>query len=122
MASRFPSVFTRTRALPPPPRPSHNPRVLVRKLHNLDSDLLEQLSSVLGLEQARQELRWMRESLNDHSGSSHSSTNVAPSPFRHARRDQPRVDQAYFRDAIANMIHRRLKGEPLQYILGMSHS
>jgi hypothetical protein len=115
MASRFASVFARTRI------PTRSPLVPTRNLHRHESDLLQQLSGVLGVDQARQELRWMRESLDEHSGSPHSTSENSPSSyaFRYSRRNQPRVDQAYFRDAMAAMVQRRLKGEPLQYILGM---
>lgn len=62
------------------------------------SGLLEKLSRALGPECARQELRWMRESLDD--------------------RDKPCIDREQH-EAMADMVDRRLKGEPLQYILGM---
>jgi release factor glutamine methyltransferase len=53
---------------------------------------LSQLSSVLGRESARQELRWMMQA----------SQTI---------NQQPSMD-------LSNMVARRLSGEPLQYILG----
>ena len=66
---------------------------MLNSIH-LPPPLFSRLVNALGAQQAKYELRWMRQSLQLYPHSSN-----------------PKVD-------LEDMIHRRVRGEPLQYILG----
>lgn len=86
-------------------------RTLTQRSSNTPlSALLERLSGQMGSESATLELKWMREEVRTRR--SVASVSAITSPFR--KRD----DMEWEVGELAKMVNRRLKGEPLQYILG----
>ena len=119
MPSRLAPVFARACA------PSRR-RLLHSRQHNRQlSDLLHKLTHKLGLDQARVELRWLQQYLGDRSTPHLNATNDNVL-FTPTCRNQPLLDPVLLPDNylshLSDLVDRRLRGEPLQYILGKSIS
>jgi len=74
------------------------------------SALLQRLSGQLGSESAKLELKWMREEIRARGAAANASAISSPS--------RKRDSVEWGLGELEKMVSRRLKGEPLQYILG----
>ena len=74
------------------------------------SPLFRQLSGQIGSESAKLELKWMREEIKARRTPANASRASLPSRKRDGM--EPELAE------LEEMVGRRLKGEPLQYILG----
>jgi len=77
--------------------------------HSLSGALLERLRAQMGSESAELELKWMREELRARRAA------AAPTTSSSSRW---RKDLEWELGELRKMVDRRVKGEPLQYILG----